>query len=73
MNATEQTTLNEAIQDARDWKREAQRMRAALAAGKSPCWVHNAAHTQEIEDLRRIALAHADWWNRIALPALGPT
>ncbi|WP_165063997.1 hypothetical protein [Paludisphaera rhizosphaerae] len=42
----------------------------ALEAGRSRKWVHNAAITQDIEALRRIALEHADWWNIIAMPLI---
>lgn len=50
--------------------RDVDTMTAALrAAGEFP-WVHNAAHTNDIEALRRICLAHATWWNDQALPIL---
>lgn len=39
------------------------------AAGQLP-WVHNAAHTTDIEALRRICLAYSTWWNDKALPIL---
>ena len=43
---------------------------AALEAGKSKSWVHNAALTQDIEELRAIALEHCRWWNTVALPII---
>lgn len=41
-----------------------------LIKGKNPHWVHNAAITQDIEALRKIALYHAQWWNGEAFPAI---
>lgn len=43
---------------------------AALESGGCPCWVHNAAHTNDIEALRAIALWHADWNNNIRIAAI---
>ena len=40
----------------------------ALEAGRSKDWVANAGITNDIEALRKICLAHADWWNNIAWP-----
>jgi hypothetical protein len=42
----------------------------ALIKGMNPHWVHNAAITQDIEALRKIALYHAKWWNGEAFPAI---
>jgi len=33
-------------------------------------WVHNAAITDDIEALRKICLAYAEWWNQKALPVI---
>jgi hypothetical protein len=46
----------------------AEEMLKALEAGYSKGWVHNAAITEDIEALRKICLAHADWWNNTARP-----
>jgi hypothetical protein len=43
---------------------------AALEAGNCPVWVHNAAITNDIEALRKIALWYAGWWNFTAIPAI---
>jgi hypothetical protein len=48
----------------------APKLLAALEAGHNKSWVHNAAITQDIEALRRIALEQADWWNNIAWPLI---
>ena len=45
-------------------------MLAALEAGYSTSWVHNAGITNDIEALRRICLEHAKWWNTTAYPAI---
>jgi len=42
----------------------------ALKAANCPEWVHNAAITDDIEALRRIALFFADWWNNTARAAI---
>jgi hypothetical protein len=42
----------------------------ALEAGQSKDWVANAGITNDIEALRKICLAHADWWNNIAWPLI---
>lgn len=47
-----------------------QKIIAAVLAGHSPKWVHNAAHTNDIEALRSICLDHAAWWNNTAWPLL---
>ena len=47
-------------------------MEVALMAAGCPCWVHNAAHTDDIEALRRIALWYSNWNNNVRLPALWP-
>ncbi len=33
-------------------------------------WVHNTAHTNDIEALRRICLQYSKWWNEEALPVI---
>ena len=48
----------------------AEDMLKALEAGHSKDWVHNAGITDDIEALRKICMAHADWWNNIALPLI---
>lgn len=48
----------------------AEDMLKALEAGHSRDWVCNAAITEDIEALRKICLAHADWWNNIAWPLI---
>jgi len=48
----------------------ATQMLEALEAGQSRNWVANAGITDDIEALRRICLAHADWWNNIAWPLI---
>ena len=45
-------------------------MLEALRAAHCPCWVHNAAITDDIEALRRIALFYADWSNGQRLSAM---
>lgn len=47
-----------------------EKMRQALQQGACPVWVHNAAITDDIEALRKIALWHADWNNHVRIPAL---
>lgn len=42
----------------------------ALMRGHNRAWVHNAAITQDIEALRRIALTYSEWWNNTAWPAI---
>ena len=42
----------------------------ALEAAQCPHWVHNVAHTDDIEALRRICLHYGRWWNDQALPAI---
>lgn len=42
----------------------------ALNLGSCPCWVHNAALTNDIEALRRIAIWYADWNNKVRLLAM---
>jgi hypothetical protein len=42
----------------------------ALEAGQGKDWVANAGITNDIEALRKICLAHADWWNGIAWPLI---
>jgi hypothetical protein len=42
----------------------------ALIKAQNPHWVHNAAITQDIEALRKIALYHAKWWNEEAFPII---
>jgi hypothetical protein len=42
----------------------------AMEAGQSKDWVANAGITTDIEALRKICLAHADWWNNIAWPLI---
>jgi hypothetical protein len=41
-----------------------------LEAGQSKDWVANAGITNDIEALRKICLAHADWWNDLAWPLI---
>jgi hypothetical protein len=41
-----------------------------LEQGQIKSWVHNAAITNDIEALRRIALEQCDWWNNLAWPAI---
>jgi len=43
---------------------------AALEAAQSRDWVANAALTSDIEALRKICLAYADWWNGTAWPLI---
>jgi hypothetical protein len=43
---------------------------AALETAACPCWVHNAAITDDIEALRKIALWYADWNNGPRLSAI---
>ena len=45
----------------------------ALEAAQEIPWVHNAALTGDLEALRKIALAYADWWNTIAWPLIEKT
>ncbi|HET6453899.1 MAG TPA: hypothetical protein VFI02_05795 [Armatimonadota bacterium] len=45
-------------------------LRKAVEAGGCPCWVHNAAITDDIEALRSIALWYANWNNSTRMPAL---
>jgi hypothetical protein len=42
----------------------------ALEDGQSKDWVANAGITNDIEALRKICLAYADWWNGIASPMI---
>ena len=42
----------------------------ALIAARCPCWVHNAAITNDIEALRKIALWHCDWNNNVRVAVL---
>jgi hypothetical protein len=44
----------------------------ALRQANCPVWVHNAAITQDIEALRRIALWFSSWNNTIRLPVTHP-
>ncbi len=48
----------------------AEDMLKALEVGHSRDWICNAAITDDIEALRKICLAHADWWNNIAWPLI---
>ena len=45
-------------------------MLEALESANCPVWVHNAAITNDIEALRRIALWYSHFWNNQAMPAL---
>lgn len=51
-------------------RQKAAKLLAALEAGQSRGWVHNAGITQDIEALRAIALEQADWWNNVAWPLI---
>jgi hypothetical protein len=68
-DADDNTVLNYRDEQAR-LQEAAPKLLEALEAGHSKCWVHNAAITQDIEALRRIALERADWWNNIAWPLI---
>jgi hypothetical protein len=45
-------------------------LEAALRAALGSPWVANAAHTNDIEALRRIVLFYGDWNNRVLMPAI---
>ena len=51
----------------------AEDMLKALEADYSKDWIHNAAITDDIEALRKICVAHADWWNNTAWPLIEKT
>jgi hypothetical protein len=40
-----------------------QKLLTVILEAHIDCWVANAAITSDIETLRRICLAHANWWN----------
>jgi hypothetical protein len=42
---------------------------ALRKAGGFP-WVHNTAHTLDIENLRKTCLAYSEWFNGTVLPLL---
>lgn len=42
----------------------------ALESAQCPCWVHNAALTNDIEKLRAIALWFGKWNNDVRVPAI---
>jgi len=45
-------------------------MLEALEASKCPCWVCNAAITNDIEALRKIALHYSNWNNTVRMAAI---
>jgi hypothetical protein len=64
------TFLHDGGDEARRICDNAEDMLKALEAAYSKDWVHNAAVTADIEALRKICLAHADWWNNAASPLI---